>query len=87
MDRRREGGRDTCAVTRHAIRISAVCSIDALHAALINGIASNILDYDVGVERDLHRFQPIQSQMARPMTSSRSRARSQGSSSVNSVTH
>jgi len=34
-----------------------------------------------------YRFQPSQSQTARPMTSSRSRPFSQGSSSVNSVTH
>jgi hypothetical protein len=34
-----------------------------------------------------HRFHPSQSQTARPITSSRSRPRSQGSSSVNSVTH
>src|SRR3954470_16391860 len=32
-------------------------------------------------------FHPIQSQTARPMTSSRSRPRSHGSSSVKSVTH
>ena len=40
----------------------------------------------VGVAR-AHRFQPSQSQTARPITSSRSRPRSQGSSSVNKVTH
>jgi hypothetical protein len=38
-------------------------------------------------EDGFHRFQPIQAQTARPMTSSRSRPRSHGSSSVNSVTH
>ena len=37
--------------------------------------------------RRAHRFQPSQSQTARPITSSRSRPRSQGSSSVNKVTH
>ena len=34
-----------------------------------------------------YRFHPSQSQIARPITSSRSRPFSQGSSSVNSVTH
>ena len=36
---------------------------------------------------EAYRFHPSQSHTARPMTSSRSRPFSQGSSSVNSVTH
>ena len=53
------------------------------------GTARDLGGRAVPIDEDgfLHRFQPIQSQTARPMTSSRSRPRSHGSSSVNSVTH
>ena len=71
-----------------AVELGATAPRDALPNRP-NCIASpsGVESQGVGTTGDQGRFQPSQSQIASPITSSRSRPWSQGSSSVNMVTH